>query len=255
MATLLQGWEIWLTAVVFVACMLAAWYLGWLLGRRAPTVPAEDPSVKFTDASMALLGLLLAFTFSMALGRHDQRRLAVVADSNSIGDFYTCAALLKEPHRSALQEVIRDYARLRFDMDRGHIPPPEQPAALERCRAAQAKMTELVARAVQDGTPATVPLTNTLNNLTSSHASRIAAYQESLPQGIVLLLLVSAVTPAFLIGQQQGESTKIHLAGTIAFMVVVGLVVFAILDLNQPASGMITVNLNSLEQTVRSMER
>jgi hypothetical protein len=29
--------------------------------------PAEDPGIKFTDAALALLGLLLAFTFSLSL--------------------------------------------------------------------------------------------------------------------------------------------------------------------------------------------
>jgi hypothetical protein len=67
---------------------------------RAPRIPGEDLRIQFTDASMALLGLLLAFTFSLSLARHDQRRLAAIADGNSIGDFYTCATLLKEPGRS-----------------------------------------------------------------------------------------------------------------------------------------------------------
>ena len=55
---------------------------------------------------MALLGLLLAFTFAMALNWHDSRHGAVVADSNAIADFYTCATLLTEPIRPKLQAVI-----------------------------------------------------------------------------------------------------------------------------------------------------
>ena len=208
--------------------------------------------MKFTDGSMALLGLLLAFTFAMALGRHDSRRAAVVADSNAIGDFYTCASLLKDPIRSKLQDVIREYAHLRFEMDRGRLPESRQLAALQECRALQSKMTAIVAQAVQEGTPIAVCLTNTLNGLTSSHVARMAAYQESLPWSIVLLLLLSAVTPAFLLGQQQGESTKIHFAGTFCFIFLVGLVIFVVLDLNQPSRGLITVNLESLEQVVRS---
>jgi hypothetical protein len=34
-----------------------------------------------------------------------------------------------------------------------------------------------------------------------------------------------------------------------------GLVIFAILDLNQPTRGLITVNLDSLEKVVRSMAK
>jgi hypothetical protein len=246
--------DAWLAALGFVVCMSAAWVLGRRLGRRSPT-SGEDPSIKFADASMALLGLLLAFTFAMALGRHDSRRAAVVADSNAIGDFYTCASLLKGPIRSKLQDVIRAYAQLRLEMDRGSLPERQQSGAPQQCRDLQSRMTAHVAEALHEGTPIAVPLTNTLNNLTSSAASRLAAYHESLPWSIVLLLLLSAVTPAFLLGQQQGESTKSHFAGTFCFIVLVGLVIFVVLDLNQPGSGLITVNLESLEQVVRSMAK
>ena len=69
------------------------------------------------------------------------------------------------------------------------------------------------------------------------------------------MLLLSAVTPAFLLGQKQGESINVHLAGTSCFILLVGLVIFVVLDLNQPARGLIRVNLDSLEQVVRSMAK
>src|SRR5262249_19856542 len=122
--------DAWIVALGFAASMVVAWALGWRRGKRAPTPPGEDPGIKFTDGSMALLGLLLAFTFAMALGRHDSRRVAVVAESNAIGDFHTCASLLKDPIHSKLQQVIHDYARLRLDMDRGEVPNQQQAAAL-----------------------------------------------------------------------------------------------------------------------------
>jgi Mg2+/citrate symporter len=247
--------DAWIVALGFVASMSAAWWLGWRRGRRLTTVQGEDPSIKFVDGSMALLGLLLAFTFAMALGRHDQRRLAVVAESNAIGDFYTCASLLKEPRRARLQEVIHEYGRLRLDMDRSSMTPEEKAAAVQRCYQLHTKMTEQVADAVQEGTPIAVSLANTLTNLTSAQASTRAAYQETLPWGIVVLLLLSAVAPAFLVGQQQGEATRVHFAGTVCFIFLVGLVMFAILDLNQPTRGFITVNLDSLEQVVHSMAK
>ena len=239
-------------ALGFAVSMVAAWGLGWRLGRRSPTPPGEDPGIKFTDGSMALLGLLLAFTFAMALGRHDSRRLAVVAESNAIGDFYTCASLLKDPVRSKLQQVIHEYARLRLDMDSGRLPKQDEAGALQQCYDLQAKMTTHVAEEVREGTPIAVSLSNTLTNLTSSHASRLAAYDASLPWSIVVLLFLSATCPSFLLGQRQGESANVHLAGTFCFIFMVGLVIFVVFDLNQPTRGLITVNLNSLEQVVRS---
>ena len=117
---------------------------------------------KFDDASMALLGLLLAFSFGMSIAKHDQRRLAVVADSNAIGDFYTCASLLKEPSRTNLQAVIRQYIQLRVDLARGAFRSSDLENALVKFNLLHVRMTEIVAQALSDGTPIAVSLTNTL---------------------------------------------------------------------------------------------
>ncbi len=116
MNIMIERLDAWAAALIFAAAMLAFWSLGWKLGRRARRETGEDPGRKFTDASMALLGLLLAFSFSMALGRYEQRRQASVDDCNSIGDLYTCATLLNEPVRSQLQAVLLDYAQFKLDV-------------------------------------------------------------------------------------------------------------------------------------------
>jgi len=253
MESLIEHVDAWVTALIFAAAMLAFWSIGWQWGRGSPPEPGEDPGTKFTDASMALLGLLLAFTFSMALGRHDQRRQTAVAESNAIGDFYTCATLLTEPSRSRLQGVVHDYARHKLDMAR--TPWLETEQAIRRCQEMHARMTDIVAEAIAGGTSIVVPLTNTLNNLTSSHAANVAANREKLPGIIVVLLLLGSVVPAFLMGLHQGTSHKAHLSGTCSFIILVTLVIFVTLDLNQPARGLIRVNYESLERQIQSMAK
>jgi len=247
--------DAWLIALAFTVAMLGSWVLGWRRGRRIPLEPGEDPGTKFIDAGMALLGLLLAFTFSMALGRHDQRRLAVVAESNAIGDFYTCATLLKEPHRTNLQNLIRDYARHQLETPLETLPGPDEKWATQRNLEFYARMTDIVDKAITEGTPVVVPLTNTLNNLTSSNASRLAAFQERLPWSIVVLLFLSSIVPSYLIGHKQGESQKVHLSGSFSFIILVTLVIFVTFDLNQPRKGLIKVNQESMERVVRSMAK
>jgi hypothetical protein len=106
----------WTTAAALAVSMLLGWGLGWWRGRRRPQGQREAPASKFHDSILALLGLLLAFTFSMSLAKHDQRRLMVVTDSNSIGDFYTSASLVKEPLRGKLQGAIREYVEFRLTL-------------------------------------------------------------------------------------------------------------------------------------------
>src|SRR5215831_13973814 len=161
--------------------MLGFWSLGNRSGHRFPPDVGQDPGMKFTEASLAILGLLLAFTFAMSLGRHDQRRLMVVAESNAIGDFYTCATLLKEPHRSGLQTVLRDYTRHELAALSQFLPKEEQQKVTEQSHEMHNRMTTMVAQAIEEGTPVAMNLTNTLNEVTSTNASRVAAYEETLP--------------------------------------------------------------------------
>ncbi len=77
----------WVVALTLAVAMLIAWTVGIWLGNRLLHRGSAKPS-KFDDASMALLGLLLVFTFGMSISKHE-RRLALIADSNAIDDLYT----------------------------------------------------------------------------------------------------------------------------------------------------------------------
>jgi hypothetical protein len=204
---------------------------------------------------MALLSLLLGFTFGMSMNWHNERRLAVVADANSIGDFYTCASLLREPVRSKLQAVIFDYAKARLDLARSRPSIAEVNKSLAQFEDQHRGMTELAREAIDDGTPIAVSLTNTLNELTSNHAARLAAAKTRLPAPIVVLLFVTAAVTTFLIGREQGICGHPELAGTLSFVALVAIAIFVTIDLNRPEVGMISVSQEPLERLVGSMTK
>jgi hypothetical protein len=79
-----------IVALALAIAMLAAWQVGKHLGGRLLTKGHPKPS-KFDDASMALMGLLLAFAFGTSIAKYDQRRLAKEAPK-----------ITKLPGRSAL---------------------------------------------------------------------------------------------------------------------------------------------------------
>lgn len=247
--------DAWVIALGFAGSMLAAWGVGWKRQRRLPLDQSPDPGIKFTDAGMALLGLLLGFTFSMSLGRHEQRRVMAISDSNAIGDFYACASLLPEPHRTRLQAIVREYTLLRLSIARAAWSEADFEQGVRDCEEMHGRMTEIVAGAVAAGTPIAVSLANTLNGLTSSHAARLAAYRERLPWSIVALLFTASIVPAFLMGLQQGVSQKPHLSGTISFVLLVTMVTFVTLDLNEPRRGFVRVSQEPMERVAESMSK
>ena len=244
--------EPWLLAATLAAAMIAAWFLGFRWGHWGRNRWQDAPEGKLDDAALALVGLLLAFTFSMALNKYDRRRETLVADSNAIGDFYTCASLIPDPPRTKLQNLIREYAQLRLDL--AERPSPEAlAAALPRIDQMHGGMTELVREALAAGTPIAAPLTNTLNEVTSAHASRLAAVRDRLPAIIVVLLLLASALNAVLVGRQQGVAPLPSLAGTAAFMVIVTLTVWITLDLNQPGRGFIRISQEPLQRLLNTM--
>jgi len=240
-------------AAALAAAMLAGWAAGWWWGRRQPKAASEAPASKFNDASMAILGLLLAFTFSMSLSKHDQRRLMVVTDSNSIGDFYTCASLVQEPVRQKLQGEIRAYVEHRLALAKERIGDPESQKSLHEIQELQNRMQALVSEAIAGGTPVVVPLVNTLNEVTSSHAARLAAVRDRLAPSIVMLLFLSAIISMALMGAQQGASGEHHFGATLGFVILVSLVVYVTLDLNQPQRGLITVSQEPMQRLLAGM--
>jgi hypothetical protein len=247
---ILAGSDEWATVVSFVLAMLTSWGLG--LGCRR-WARGGDRGARFTDASMALFGLLLAFTFAMSLGRHDARVAAVVAEGGAIGSLYTCASLLPEPGRSELQAAVRDYARHKLAMAGGHLPSSEFEAGLVRSHEMQARLTELSAAAIAAGTPIAISLTNALNDVANADTAVLAAYRERLPRSIVALLLVGSMVMGYLMGVQQRAADSVQLVGALSFISLVTVVLLVTIDLNQPDRGLVMVSVEPLSRLLRSM--
>jgi hypothetical protein len=239
-------------SVILALLMLGGWRIGIRAGRRLRIGNAAPP--QFDSASMALLGLLLAFAFGTSMSKYDQRRIAVVQDSNAIGDFYTCATLLKEPIRSKLQAVIRGYAELRLKLTRQRMNSLDFERVLAEYQHMHEQMTTLVDQALSGGTPIAVSLTNTLNAVTSNHAARLAAIRDRLPGSVVALLFVATIVTTTLIGRSQGFSGSFDPGGVLCFVLIVSLAVYVTLDLNWPERGFIRISQEPIEQLISSMQ-
>src|SRR5262245_56538600 len=108
---------LWGLFVVTTAVVLLSVEGGLQLGkyrRRIGAAEKEGPVGAMAAATLALLAFLLTFTFSFAASRFEARRQAVLDESNAIGTTYLRAAMLPEPQRSAIQQLLRDYVKTRI---------------------------------------------------------------------------------------------------------------------------------------------
>src|SRR5437762_8418789 len=118
-----------IAAGIFLA-ILVCLMLGRWLGRRAIARygAAGVPSISSLEAAVfALLGLLIAFTFSGALSRFDVRRNQAVDEANAIGTAYLRIDLLPSSAQPQIRDTFEELPRF------PHCDLP-QAAATGRCQ-------------------------------------------------------------------------------------------------------------------------
>src|SRR4249920_1032824 len=101
--------------ISFVVLWLAA-LLGAYLRKRTKQL---DPDTRedfgvVQAAILTLLGLLIGFTFSMAMNRYDQRKNYEEAEANAIGTEFVRVESLPPADAAKLQEMLRAYLKQRM---------------------------------------------------------------------------------------------------------------------------------------------
>lgn len=91
--------------LVAVVILAAAYNAGGLIGARTRQSEFEISST-VQGVILALLRLLLRFTFAMALSRYETRRNMVLDEFNAIGTAFLRASLAPVPHRSDIQPIL-----------------------------------------------------------------------------------------------------------------------------------------------------
>src|SRR5262245_47512202 len=210
--------------------------LGLMLGRRlgrrviARNGP-ELPSVgSLETAVFALLGLLIAFTFSGALSRFDVRRNQAVDEANAIGTAYLRVDLLPVAVQPKLRETFRNYVDARIATYRAL---PDVAAARAELARSQALQGEIWAQAVAaTGMPGARPgadllVLPALNEMFDITTVRVIATQMH-PPGIIYVMLfglalASALLAAYQSAGEKGQKWphKIGFAAIVAFTVYV----------------------------------
>ena len=88
----------------------SAWTGVWLAqGRRAVKDEERDDFGVVQSATLTLLGLIVGFTFSMALGRYDQRKNYEEEEANAIGTEYLRADFLPTADATKVRTLLLDY--------------------------------------------------------------------------------------------------------------------------------------------------
>jgi hypothetical protein len=238
--------------VCFALLSLAAWIGASIIRGRRPIV--EDSRDQFDTvlaATLTLLGLIIGFSFSMALGRYEQRKNYEEAEANAIGTEYLRIDFLPAADAAAVRLLLKNYVdqRILFYTTRNL-------AKLQEVQDHTALLQQQLWTAVRDPAAAQPSFNLTLavsgmNDVLNSQGYTQAAWWNRIPTAAWMLLVTIAILGSLMVGYgAKGKSRPIM---RLILPLIVSISVFIIADIDSARGGMIRVKPQNLMSLVDSL--
>jgi hypothetical protein len=203
-------------------------------------------------ATLTLLGLIIGFTFSMAISRYDQRKIYEEAETNAIGTEYVRADLLPAGDAAKVKELLREYLdqRVLFYEIRNET---ELRQINSRTADLQTRLWSAVyAPASAQPTPILALAVSGMNDVLNSQGYTQAAWWNRIPIAAWGLMIAIAVCSNFLVGYDR-RGVRVGIIQPVVLPLILAIAFFLIADIDSPRWGIIRVlpqNLLSLSQSL-----
>lgn len=256
---LLYRLPIWVNGVFFVGVLLAAVEVGYRAGSRQSAIwkDAEAGGGNVVLTSMlALLGLILAFTFAAGVSRYEHRKQSVIADANALGTAFLRADMVAEPGRTELKKVLLEYARARAIKTDKALDQEQIRKFIQQSSRAQSKLWPAMRKILgqKQLSPSETSLVAAVHDIIDIHTVRIAAFFDTLPRIVLVTLLFIAAVSLAVAGFNAGISGRMSRWRMTALALVLAWVMLVILDFDRPSSGFIRVSQESIHTVIAEME-
>jgi hypothetical protein len=240
--------------IVFVLSLGLLYLAAWFGSRRKRQSPLPEEERGDFDlvlsATLTLLGLLIGFTFSMAISRYDQRKNYEEAEANAIGTEYVRADLLPAADGAKVRDLLKRYLdqRVLFYTTRN-------PWELAKVNAATSELQNDLWSAVRPDAaaqpnPITALVVSGMNDVLNSQGYTQSAWWNRIPIAAWVLMAAIAIGANLLIGDgTRWTDWRLLLIVPLA----VSLSFFLISDIDSPRGGAIRVaprNLLSLSHSL-----
>lgn len=248
----------WVLLAAIAATLWAAKEGAHWLGRRAQHAGDAATERKshagiVVAALLALLGLLLAFSFSIVESRFLARKKLVLEEANAIGTTYLRADMLPAPHSERIQELLRDYVELRLSIG-GPEDIHDALVASESIHHRLWMYADDVAE--QHPSPIVAIFVEALNSVLDLHQERVTvSLHNRLPGPILLTLFFVSVLSMIVLGYSSGLGRARALAPTAALILAAGTVIVLIVELDRPWLRIFSIDQHALEDIQETMSK
>ena len=240
--------------ILLVGLSELAWRMGLASGPKKSEADKDSGTVR--SAVLALLGLLLGFSFALAGTRHEARRELLVEEANSIVTTSRRAQLLPEPYAANVTQLLREYVPLRIEAHRAGQFSDQFATTRKHSDDIQDLMwAEAVAAAAERPSPITASFISSLNETIDFEGKRIAAKRNHVPGAVWLLLLCVAGCGLWLVSYQAGTSGRHSVLDRVVFPILVAIVITLITDIDTPRGGLISLDERPLLELNETLNR
>ena len=243
-------------ALVVFAVVVGSSVAGALVGRRLrPRRETwREPIGVLQAALLGVVGLILAFGLTMAVGRYEDRRAELVAETNAIGTTYLRAQTLTEPARSRSMALLRRYTDLEIKFSTVRPGSADAVRLVAEGGALQRRLWGLADDVLRQQPTANAPrlYVESLNTMIDSQTARVAALNNRVPTPVLMIELIGASVALALLASNLAVLGRGVLPVMLA-AVLVSLMLLVTFDLDRPTRGLITVPDTPLVQLRASM--
>lgn len=209
-------------------------------------VAGSDGTAAVEASLYALLGLLVAFTFSGAQDRLNARRQLIVQEVQSIGTAYQRLDLLPPQDAAVLRDEMRQYVDARLSYYHKLASFAAARAERQQADGLQDRIwSNAVAASGRASDPrgATMLVLPSLNEMFDVATARYAALRTHVPGAIFILLLSLSLVCAFFAGigmaKRRGHPSYLHM---LMFAAIMSVTAYVIVNLEFPRAGFVTLH-------------
>lgn len=187
-------------------------------------------------ALLALLGLLIAFSFSGAAARFDARRQQIIDEANEIGSAYMLVDLLPSEAQPPLRDKFRQYLDSRLEAYRKMPDLDAAQAEFDRSKIVQNEIWTQAVTATRDAgyQPVAMLILPAISKMMNISTQRTVALKIHPPAIIFVMLAGLMLVGSLLAGYGMASRKSRNWVHTIAFAVILTLTFYVIRDLEFP---------------------
>ena len=226
--------------VVVFGATSAGLFIGSSLHHRSEHL--REPFGVLQAALLGLVALLLAFGLTLAVGRYEARRQAVVLEANAIGTTYLRAQTLEEPIRTRSLDLLRRYADTSIRLSSAVPGSAKAANAVADGQQLQRELWGLAGQALAGSPVASAPrlYVETLNEMIDAQTVRVSALNNRVPGAVLAVEVVGAAVALGLLAFYLALLSR----GVVVVVLAAGLVTMLLLvtfDLDRPTRGLIRI--------------